>query len=85
MNKNKGDAGNIAELINLKHKLTMENLTTTENRFQYKCSFCWRELPNNSIRFKGVGAYPLHFAIAQKLIDDLREHRANYFSNLGGA
>ncbi len=34
MNKNKGDAGNIAGFINLEHQLTMPNHTLTPNIFQ---------------------------------------------------
>lgn len=51
---------------------------------QYFCSFCWRELPNNSIRFDGIGACPLHFALCNKLIDGLREQRRNYAKQFGG-
>lgn len=35
MNKNKGDAGNIAGLSNLKTELTMNNNTPTQNKFQF--------------------------------------------------
>lgn len=45
---------------------------------QYLCSFCLRELPNNSTRFNGIGACPLHFALAHKLVDGLRDHRREY-------
>ncbi len=34
MNKNKGDAGNIAGFINLENELTMNNNTPTQNNFQ---------------------------------------------------
>jgi hypothetical protein len=68
---------------NLTSDLTMRHSNNNQNIFQYKCSFCWRELPNNSIRFKGIGACPLHFEIARKLIEGLREHAANYRRNLG--
>ncbi len=91
MDKNKGDAGNIAELINLEPELTkpiqsridMKNLTTTTNRFQYPCSFCARELPNGGIRFDGIGACPNCNRLAHQLVNALRMHRTNYFSNLG--
>ncbi len=45
---------------------------------QYLCSFCWRELPNNSIRFNGTGACPKCFKLAHKLVDGLRRHRREY-------
>ncbi len=35
MNKNKGDAGNIAGFINLENELTMINLIPTQNKFQF--------------------------------------------------
>ncbi len=35
MNKNKGDAGNIAELINLEHQLTMNNNKLYQNKLQH--------------------------------------------------
>jgi hypothetical protein len=64
----------------------MNNRSTPSNKFQYKCSFCWRELPNGSTRFAGLGACPLHLILAERLVNSLRRHRANYFkSNLGGA
>lgn len=34
MNKNKGDAGNIAGFINLEHELTMENFTPNTKKIQ---------------------------------------------------
>lgn len=35
INKNKGDAGNIAGIRNLGNQLTMENLSTSGNKFQF--------------------------------------------------
>ncbi len=67
----------------LENQSTMKNLTTTQNKFQYDCSFCWRELPNNSVRFIGIGACPKCFNLAHRFVDALRGHRANYFNNLG--
>jgi hypothetical protein len=84
MNKNeKGNAANIAGLINLGNKPTVYNNTTTQYRFQYKCNFCWRELPNGSTRFAGFGACPRCYWLAHRFVDILRGHRANYFNNLG--
>ncbi len=83
MNKNKGDAGNIAGFINLENITNMKNLTTTQYRFQYHCSFCACELPDDGLRFNGVGACPACDDLAHLWVDSLREHRANYFSNLG--
>jgi hypothetical protein len=45
---------------------------------QYLCSFCWRELPDNSIRFNGIGACPVHFKLARYLIDGLRRNKREY-------
>ena len=64
-------------------QLTMNNLIPKQNKFQYDCSFCLRELPSGGIRFAGIGACPLHFTLAERLINSLREYRANCFSNLG--
>jgi len=83
MNKNKGDAGNIAGFINLEHELTMDNNTPNTIKFQYQCSFCLRELPSGGHRFDGVGACPRCYWLAHHFVDALRGHRANYFSNLG--
>ncbi len=57
---------------------TMKNSTPTGSKFQYLCSFCWRDLPNNSIRFDGIGACPVHFRLAKKLVNGLRRHRRDY-------
>lgn len=83
MNKNKGDAGNIAGFINLENELLMRNNTPNQSKFQYCCSFCWRELPNGSTRFNGFGACPRCFKLAHLFVDTLRRQRANYYSNLG--
>jgi hypothetical protein len=81
MDKNKGDAGNIAGFIDLDNELTMKNLTTTQYRFQYHCSFCACELPADGLRFNGVGACPACDELARLWVNSLREHTANYFSN----
>jgi hypothetical protein len=83
MNKNKGDAGNIAGFIDLDNELLMNNHTATQNNFQYDCSFCLRELPNGSTRFNSFGACPRCYRLAHSFVDALREYEANYFSNLG--
>lgn len=64
-------------------KLTMKNNKPTRNKFQYYCSFCWRELPTGSTRFNGFGACPPCYRLAHLFVDALRGHRANYFNNLG--
>ena len=83
MNKNKGDAGNIAEFINLENELLMNNNTPTQNKFQYHCSFCACELSNDSVRFNGVGACPACNDLAHLWVDSLRGYEANYSNNLG--
>ncbi len=67
MNKNKGDAGNIAGFINLEHELTMPNLIPTQNKFQFDlflterpkkvvetihCCDCHHTRPLDGFRFK---------------------------------
>ncbi len=86
MNENKGDAGNIAELINLDHEpteLTMNQSNTNQNKFQYDCRFCQCDLPNGGTRFNGFGACPRCFRLAHHLVNGLRTHWQNYFSNWG--
>ncbi len=69
---------------NLTNDLTMTYHKPNTIKFQhYLCSFCWRELPNGSIRFAGFGACPRCYRLAHHFIDALRGHRANYFNNLG--
>ncbi len=68
---------------NLENKLTMENHTTTENKFQYECDFCQRELPSGGHRFAGFGACPRCYRLAHLFVDALRGYWANYFNNLG--
>ncbi len=69
--------------INQKEGQSMENFNTPRNNFQYRCSFCWRELPNNSVRFNGVGACPACDGLAHLWVKSLRQYAANYFNNLG--
>jgi hypothetical protein len=45
---------------------------------QYFCSFCWRELPNNSIRFNDIGACPKCFKLSHLFVDSLRQQRRKY-------
>ncbi|MBA4121339.1 MAG: hypothetical protein H0X72_02600 [Acidobacteria bacterium] len=45
---------------------------------QYLCSFCWRELSNNSVRFNGIGACPVCFKLSHLFVDSLRRHRREY-------
>jgi len=67
----------------LETELTMQNLTTTQNYFQYHCSFCACELSNDSVRFNGVGACPSCDDLAHLWVKSLRQYAANYFNNLG--
>ena len=83
MNKNeKGNAANIA-FDNLEREPTMKNLTTTQYRFQYHCSFCACELHDDGLRFDGVGACPSCDDLAHLWVKSLRQYAANYFNNLG--
>ena len=67
----------------LGNESTMAKVSKNQNNFQYECSFCLCELPNDGLRFDGIGACPLHFSLAERLINGLRKHRVNYFLNLG--
>jgi hypothetical protein len=85
MKNEKGISTKDASNTDLTNQLTMTNLKTNQNKFQYDCSFCLRELPSGGIRFNGIVAGPLHYALARKLVDGLHDHhRANYFNNLRG-
>jgi hypothetical protein len=64
-------------------KRTMKNLTTTQYRFQYHCSFCACELPDDGARFNGIGACPSCDDLAQLWVNSLREHATNYSNSLG--
>jgi hypothetical protein len=83
MKSKKGIATNDASNTNLQNGLTMTKYKLKTNNFQYECSFCLCELPDDGLRFDGIGACPLHFSLAERLINGLRKHRANYFLNLG--
>ncbi len=83
MKNKKGICAKDAPNTALGNELTMDNLTTLRNKFQYNCSFCWRTLPTGSTRFNGIGACPKCFNLAHRFVDALRGHRANYSNNLG--
>ncbi len=68
---------------NLTNDLTMTNHKPNQNKFQYECSFCRRELPSGGHRFDGIGACPRCYRLAHQFVGALRGHRANYFNNLG--
>ncbi len=62
------------------------NNNSKPREFQYKCSFCWRELPDGGVRFAGFGVCSPHLKLAETIVDALRRHRARYFnSDFGGA
>ncbi len=67
----------------LTYKMKQLNHTTAHNQFQYQytCSFCWRELPNGSVRFAGFGVCPPHLKLAETIVEALRRHRARYFNS----
>ncbi len=83
MKSKKANARHIGSNTNLGNESTMHNSTSNQIEFQYECDFCQRELPSGGLRFDGIGACPLHFSLAERLINGLRKHRANYFNNLG--
>lgn len=51
---------------------------------QYLCSFCWRTLPNNSLRFNGIGACPVCFKLSHLFVDSLRLNEREYEERFGG-
>lgn len=77
----------------INQKLTMQIIPNNQTKINVaiyfsdtnQCSFCWRVLPNDSIRFRGIGACPHCCDLAHRFVDSLREHTANYFNNFGGA
>jgi hypothetical protein len=83
MNKNKAVSAKDGSNTDLIEQLTMTNHNPNQNKFQYDCSFCLRELPSGGHRFDGFGACPRCYRLAHHFVDALRGHRANYFSNLG--
>jgi hypothetical protein len=60
------------------------NLNPKSRDFQYLCSFCWRELPDNGLRFAGFGVCAPHLKLAETIVDALRRHAANYANSFGG-
>jgi hypothetical protein len=64
-------------------RLTTYSIPQTQKNFTYKCSFCWRELPNGGWRVAGFGVCPPHLRLAETIINALRKHHADYRS-LGG-
>jgi hypothetical protein len=77
MKKNKRAALTSGSNLYLKNQLGNDFIPNGRG-FQARCSFCWRELPDGGIRFDGIGACPIHFAIAKCLIEGLRRHRREY-------
>jgi hypothetical protein len=63
--------------------ITMTNHNPNTIKFQYSCSFCACELPDDGARFNGVGACSACDELAHLWVDSLREHAANYSNNLG--
>ncbi len=78
----KANARHIGSNTNLTNRLPMINNTTTQNYFQYSCSFCACELHDDGLRFNGVGACPACNDLAHLWVKSLRQYAANYF-NLG--
>ncbi len=66
----------------LEKTFNQSNLKSKHISRQYLCSFCWRELPNNSVRFKGIGACPKCFKLSHLFVDSLRAHQREYSKRL---
>jgi hypothetical protein len=81
-NNNASFPARIDAQFNPTNKAMNQNQYTPKERiFQYKCSFCQRELPNGGWRFAGFGACPPHLKLAETIVDALRRHRARYFNS----
>lgn len=83
MNKNKAVSAKDGSNTDLIEQLTMNENTPNRNKFQYHCSFCACELPDDGARFNGVGACPACDDLARLWVNSLRVHAAHYFNNLG--
>lgn len=83
MKSEKGISAKDALNTNLNTRTNMNDNTPTQNKFQYECSFCLQNLQKGGIRFDGIGACLRCYQLAHTFVDALREHRANYFNNLG--
>ncbi len=66
------------ETIGLDKNFDHSNFKPSRFPRQYPCSFCWRELPNNSVRFNGIGACPNCFKLSHLFVDSLHRHRREY-------
>ena len=66
------------ETIGLDKNFDQSNFKPSRFPRQYLCSFCWRELSNNSVRFNGIGACPVCFKLSHLFVDSLRRHRREY-------
>ncbi len=63
--------------------ITVSNYNPNKILFQYRCSFCQCELSDGGLRFNGVGACQPCDELALLWVKSLRQHRANYYLNLG--
>jgi len=66
------------ETIGLNKNFDQSNFKPFRIQRQYVCSFCWRTLPKNSVRFNGIGACPKCFKLSHLFVNSLRRHRREY-------
>ena len=64
--------------LQIDHNLTITEFTTNSAKFQYNCSFCHRQLGNNSVIFGGIGACPKCFRLSHLFVNRLRRYRREY-------
>ncbi len=82
MNNKKAVSAKDGSNIRTDKRLTMNYNTSNQFKFQYYCSFCACELPDDGTRFNGVGACAACDDLAHLWVISLREHAANYSNNL---
>lgn len=82
MKQNEKAVAETTAQIPIDKRLTMNNNTSKQNKFQYCCSFCACELHDDGLRFNGVGACAACDDLAHLWVQSLRQYAANYF-NLG--
>jgi len=73
-----------AETIGLDKNFNQSDSKSYRVSRQYFCSFCRRNLPDNSILFKGIGACPKCFKLSHKFVHSLRRNEREYARRFGG-
>ncbi len=64
--------------LQIDNDLTITEFTTNSAKFQYNCSFCHRQLGNNSVIFSGISACKKCYTLSHLLVNNLRRHWRQY-------